>query len=147
MYFIAPFFFPPPNAARCFLSSAAINFSDACCSLRSHRPSSAATTLGNFLLLPSCSRACAPASETVRYLAPPPFAFLPSLPAFGLAGFFAPIVPAFVFLFDRQAPSAELVAAIGKLGGMILAGLTLGSASVGLPFGSAAAVWASPPNV
>lgn len=59
-----------------------------------------------------------------------------------LAGFFAPIVPAFVFLFDRQAPSPQLVAAIGKLGGMILAGLTLGSASVGLPFGSAAAVWA-----
>ena len=44
-----------------------------------------------------------------------------------LAGFFAPIVPGFVYLFERQEPGPELVASVGKIGGGILLGLTLGA--------------------
>ena len=58
-----------------------------------------------------------------------------------LAGFFVPTVPAFCFLFDRQEPGPALVASIGKFGGFILSGLTLGGAVVAVPFGEPFAVW------
>ena len=58
-----------------------------------------------------------------------------------LAGFAVPTVPAFVFLFDRQEPGPALVASIGKFGGFILSGLTLGGAAVAVPFGEPFAIW------
>ena len=59
-----------------------------------------------------------------------------------LAGFCAPIVPGFVFLFERQEPGPALVASVGKIGGGILTGLTLGGVAVAIPFGAPAAIWA-----
>ena len=73
---------------------------------------------------------------------------LPSRAVIGLlvvrlfAGVSAPIVPAFVFLFERQEPGPALVASVGKIGGGILSGLTLGAAAVAIPFGEPAANWA-----
>ena len=57
------------------------------------------------------------------------------------AGFCAPVVPGFCFLFDRQAPGPQLVASIGKIGGGILSGLTLGGAVIAIPFGGPSAIW------
>lgn len=59
-----------------------------------------------------------------------------------LAGLAAPIVPSLVFLFERQEPGPALVASVGKIGGGILTGLTLGGAAVAIPFGGPSAIWA-----